>query len=38
MPRFAPDLKTTAAKHIEGGDALKQFDALKHFIWSVEDK
>ncbi len=35
MPRFAPDLRTTAAKHIEGGDARKQFEALKQFIWSV---
>ena len=36
MPRFAPDLRTTAAKHIEGGDAKKQFEALKLFIWSVK--
>ena len=36
MPRFAPDLRTTAAKHIEGGDARKQFEALKQFIWSVK--
>ncbi len=35
MPRFAPDLRTTAAKHIEGGDARKQFEALKQFLWSV---
>ncbi len=36
MPRFAPDLRTTAAKHIEGGDAKKQFEALKQFLWSVK--
>ena len=38
MPRFAPDLRTTAAKHIEGGDARKQFEALKQFLWSVTDE
>ena len=37
MPRFAPDLRTTAAKHIDGGDARKQFEALKQFIWSVKE-
>ena len=36
MPRFAPDLRTTAAKHIADGDARKQFEALKQFIWSVK--
>ena len=36
MPRFAPDLRTTAAKHIAGGDAKKQFEALKQFLWSVK--
>jgi sugar phosphate isomerase/epimerase/cytochrome c2 len=38
MPRFAPDLKTTAAKQIEGGDARKQFELLKEFIWSIKDE
>ncbi|HEY4263593.1 MAG TPA: c-type cytochrome, partial [Schlesneria sp.] len=38
MPRFASDLKTTAATQIEGGDARKQFELLKEFIWSVKDK
>ncbi len=36
MPRFAPDLRTTAARHIADGDARKQFEALKQFIWSVK--
>jgi len=36
MPRFAPDLRTTAAKHIADGDARKQFEALKQFLWSVK--
>lgn len=36
MPRFAPDLKTTAAKGIEGGDAVKQFQLLKEFLWSID--
>ena len=35
MPRFAPDLRTTAAKHIEGGDARKQFEAIKQYLWSL---
>jgi sugar phosphate isomerase/epimerase len=35
MPRFAPDLRTTAAKQIENGDAKKQFELLKEFLWSV---
>lgn len=38
MPRFAPDLRTTAAKQIENGDARKQFESLKEFIWSVTDE
>ena len=38
MPRFAPDLRTTAAKHIENGDAKKQFELLKEFLWSVTDE
>lgn len=38
MPRFAPDLKTTAARQIEGGNAEKQFELLKDFIWSVRDE
>ncbi|MBC8117545.1 MAG: c-type cytochrome, partial [Candidatus Saccharimonas sp.] len=38
MPRFAPDLRTTAARHIEGGDARKQFEALKQFLWSVKEE
>ena len=38
MPRFAPDLRTTAAKHIENGDAKKQFEMLKEFLWSVRDE
>jgi hypothetical protein len=38
MPRFAPDLKTTAAKRIEGGDASKQFELLKQYIWSIKDE
>lgn len=36
MPRFAPDLKTTAVKQIEGGDARKQFDALRQYLWSIQ--
>jgi hypothetical protein len=36
MPRFAPDLKTTPAKQIDGGDARKQFDALKQYLWSIQ--
>ena len=36
MPRFAPDLKTTPAKQIEGGDANKQFEALKQYLWSLK--
>ena len=35
MPRFAPDLKTTAAKQIEGGNARKQFELLKDYLWSI---
>ncbi len=38
MPRFAPDLKTTAARQIEDGNAEKQFELLKEFIWSVKDE
>ena len=38
MPRFAPDLRTTAARHIENGDAKKQFEMLKAFLWSVKDE
>lgn len=38
MPRFAPDLRTTAAKQFEGGDAPKQFELLKQFIWSIKDE
>ncbi len=37
MPRFAPDLQTTAAKQIENGDARKQFELLKEFLWSVHE-
>ena len=37
MPRFAPDLQTTAAKQIENGDARKQFELLKEFIWSLSE-
>ena len=36
MPRFAPDLKTTAATQIEAGDARKQFELLKEYLWSIE--
>jgi len=35
MPHFAPDLRTTATKHIANDDARKQFEALKQFLWSV---
>lgn len=35
MPRFAPDLKTTAIKQIEGGNAKKQFGALRQYLWSI---
>lgn len=38
MPRFAPDLKTTAATTIENGDAERQFELLKEFIWSLNDE
>ena len=36
MPRFAPDLKTTAAKQFANGDAKKQFELLKQYLWSIE--
>lgn len=36
MPRFAPDLQTTAVKNIEGGSAKKQFEAIKQFLWSLK--
>ncbi len=36
MPRFAPDLRTTAVKQIEGGDARKQFEAIKQYLWSIK--
>jgi hypothetical protein len=36
MPRFAPDLKSTAAKKIAGGDARKQFESIKQFLWSID--
>ena len=36
MPRFAPDLQTTAVKHIEGGNARKQFEAIKQYLWSLK--
>jgi len=35
MPRFAPDLKTTAAQHIEEGNAIRQFERIKQFLWSL---
>ena len=35
MPRFAPDLQTTAVKKIEGGNAKKQFEAIKQYLWSL---
>jgi hypothetical protein len=35
MPRFAPDLQTTAVKQIEGGNAKKQFQAIKQYLWSL---
>ena len=35
MPRFAPDLQTTAAKQIEGGNARRQFGAIKQYLWSL---
>lgn len=38
MPRFAPDLKTTAAKHLADGDAAIQFDSLKQYLLSLEVK
>jgi len=38
MPRFAPDLRTTAVKQIEGGDARQQFEALKQFVWSLKSE
>ncbi len=36
MPRFAPDLQTTAVKKIEGGNAKKQFEAIKQYLWSLK--
>ena len=36
MPRFAPDLKTTAVRQIDDGDARKQFEAIKQFLWSIK--
>ena len=36
MPRFAPDLQTTAVKQIEGGNARKQFQAIKQYLWSLK--
>lgn len=38
MPRFAPDLRTTAAKQIADGDARKQFEMLKQYLWSLKDE
>ncbi|WP_397569818.1 DUF6797 domain-containing protein [Schlesneria sp. T3-172] len=35
MPRFAPDLKTTAATQVEGGNARRQFEAIKQYLWSI---
>ena len=37
MPRFSPDRKTTAVGNVLDGDARKQFDALWHFLQSIED-
>lgn len=36
MPRFAPDLQTTAARQIEGGNAKRQFEAVKQYLWSLK--
>lgn len=36
MPRFAPDLKTTAIKQIEDGDARRQFEDLKQYLFSLK--
>ena len=36
MPRFAPDLQMTAIKQIEGGNAKKQFEAIKQYLWSLK--
>ena len=36
MPRFAPDLQVTAAKNIEQGNARKQFEAIKQYLWSLK--
>lgn len=38
MPRFAPDLKSTAVKQIANGDAKTQFEMLREFLWSVTDE
>jgi cytochrome c2 len=38
MPRFAPDLQMTTARNIEGGNAKKQFEAIKHYLWSIKDE
>lgn len=35
MPRFAPDLKTTSARQIEAGNAVRQFELLKDYLWSI---
>jgi mono/diheme cytochrome c family protein len=35
MPRFAPDLQTTAARQIENGNARRQFESLVQYLWSV---
>ena len=36
MPKLSFDGKTTKASHILSGDAKKQFEALWHYIQSVE--
>lgn len=37
MPRFAPDLKSTAVKHVEQGDARRQFERVKEYLWSLPE-
>ncbi|MCG8583706.1 MAG: c-type cytochrome [Pirellulales bacterium] len=37
MPKLAPDSRTTGLKEVLDGDAVKQFDAIWHYIQSLGD-
>ena len=36
MPRFSPDGKKTALEHVYDGDALKQYEALWHYLRTLQ--